>query len=101
MRFELRAVYRVDDGLSVVLGWLYNAAGANTMVAVVAHTVSNVCYGFVAAAIEPRLQWVDTVVMACAGLAILVLTRGRIGVAPGVPGSLSAHPESHTSNVRT
>ncbi|CAM4484087.1 type II CAAX endopeptidase family protein [Nocardia ninae] len=72
-------------GFSFVLGWLYNSSQGNTMVAVVAHTVSNVSYGLQAAALDPVFQWIDVVVMGSAGLAIVLFTRGKIGLRPTQP----------------
>ncbi|MFF3228178.1 type II CAAX prenyl endopeptidase Rce1 family protein [Nocardia suismassiliense] len=72
-------------GFSFVLGWLYNSSQGNTMVVVVAHTVANVSYGLQATALDPVFQWIDVVVMGSAGLAIVIATRGKIGLRPTEP----------------
>ncbi|NNH70601.1 CPBP family intramembrane metalloprotease [Nocardia uniformis] len=75
------AMYVVSTtGYAIVLGWLYNSTHGNTVVVIVAHTVTNVSYGLQAAAIDPVYQWVDVVVMGGAAVLIWAITRGRIGL---------------------
>ncbi|WP_107657187.1 type II CAAX endopeptidase family protein [Nocardia suismassiliense] len=92
------AMYIVSTtGFSFVLGWLYNSSQGNTMVAVVAHTVSNVSYGLQAAALNPVFQCIDVVVMGSAGLAIAIATRGTIGLRPNqpTPGEVTGGTDQH------
>jgi membrane protease YdiL (CAAX protease family) len=69
---------------AIVLAWLYNGSGGSSLLPMVAHTTVNTAgagYAFAFVPAHDLLQfwWIYTGVWSAAAVAILVLTRGRLG----------------------
>jgi membrane protease YdiL (CAAX protease family) len=72
--------------LGIIFTWLYNSAGASVLIAMIAHLFSNV----IAVTMRPLFSpcrpgsyWLIMVVVEClTALAVLIATRGRLGLKP-------------------
>jgi uncharacterized protein len=72
--------------LQIIFTWLYNAAGASVLIAMVAHLFSNVMTATFRPLFSPADQgrhWlIMAVVLALVALGLLIATRGRLGLKP-------------------
>jgi membrane protease YdiL (CAAX protease family) len=67
-------------GLSVLLTWVYLAAGASLSAAVLLHAGQSI-FGFLNYGLDPLVSsWLMAVVYGAAALLLILLTRGRLGL---------------------